>query len=127
MPACSVVTGQKIAAEKLERARQLRRDMTPAEAALWQALRRNKLGRHFRRQQIIAGFIVDFFCQAAALVIEVDGGVHRGLDNKTHDARRDEALAAMGLHVERVQNDDVLTNLPRILERIRTLLHEGTP
>ena len=45
MPAHNVVTGQKIAAEKLERARQLRRDMTPAEAAPGQALRRNKLGR----------------------------------------------------------------------------------
>ena len=124
MPAHNLVTRQKIAAEKLERARQLRRDMTPAEAALWQALRRNKLGRHFRRQQIIAGFIVDFFCQAAALVIEVDGGVHRGLDNQTHDARRDEALAAMGLHVERFKNDDALTDLPRTVERIGTLLRE---
>jgi very-short-patch-repair endonuclease len=50
--------------------------MTPAERILWQELRGNKLGAHFRRQQIIAGFIVDFYCHKVALVIEVDGDVH---------------------------------------------------
>jgi very-short-patch-repair endonuclease len=50
--------------------------MTPAEKILWQELRVNKLGVHFRRQQVIAGFIVDFYCHKAALVIEVDGDIH---------------------------------------------------
>ncbi len=56
------------------RARELRREMTPAEKVLWQELRGNKLGLHFRRQQIIAGFIADFYCYAASLIIEVDAG-----------------------------------------------------
>ena len=47
--------------------------MTPAEKILWNELRANKLGVHFRRQQVIAGFIVDFYCHKSALVIEVDG------------------------------------------------------
>jgi len=50
--------------------------MTPAEEILWQELRGNKIGVHFRRQQIIAGFIVDYYCHKAALVVEVDGDIH---------------------------------------------------
>ena len=51
---------------------------TPAEKtqSVWQELRENKLGVHFRRQQVIAGFIVDFYCHKAGLVVEVDGDIH---------------------------------------------------
>ena len=73
MPVKYIIPGQKVTKEKLQRAKELRRDMTPAEKLLWQELRANKLGVHFRRQQIIVGFIVDFYCHKAALVIEVDG------------------------------------------------------
>jgi very-short-patch-repair endonuclease len=52
--------------------------MTAEERLLWEALRRNTIdGLHFRRQQVIAGFIVDFYCHSAALAIEVDGAFHR--------------------------------------------------
>ncbi len=51
-------------------------EMTPAEKILWEELRANKLGVHFRRQQVIQGFIVDFYCHQAGLVVEVDGDVH---------------------------------------------------
>ena len=61
MPIKNIVPGQKITKEKLHRARELRHDMTPAERVLWQELRANNLGVHFRSQQIVAGFIVDFF------------------------------------------------------------------
>ena len=47
--------------------------MTPAEKILWKELRANKLGVHFRRQQVIQGFIVGFYCHKAELVVEVDG------------------------------------------------------
>ncbi len=50
--------------------------MTSAEKLLWQELRANKLGVHFRRQQVIAGFIVDFYCHKADLIVEVDGETH---------------------------------------------------
>ena len=77
--------GQRVTKEKLERARELRREMTPAEKLLWQEVRAKKLGVHFRRHtcpggrcqgQIIEGFIVDFYCHRAALVVEVDGDIH---------------------------------------------------
>lgn len=64
--------------EKQERARTLRRVMTPAETCLWEQLRGNRCaGLHFRRQQVIDGFIADFYCHDAGLVVEVDGGVHK--------------------------------------------------
>ena len=61
--------------------------MTPAEKLLWQEVRANKLGAHFRRQQVIQGFIVDFYCHKFALVIEVDGDVHAL--QKEEDERRE--------------------------------------
>jgi very-short-patch-repair endonuclease len=76
MPVKNIIPGQWVTKEKLQRARELRREMTPAEKLLWHELRANKLGVHFRRQKIIAGFIVDFYCHKAALVIEVDGAIH---------------------------------------------------
>ena len=76
MPVKNIIPGQRVKKEKLQRARELRRDMTPAEKILWQELRSNKLGIHFRRQQIIAGFIVDFYCHKGGLVVEVDGDIH---------------------------------------------------
>ncbi len=54
--------------------------MTHAETILWNEIRANKLGVHFRRHQVIAGFIVDFYCHAANLVIEVDGEIHENKD-----------------------------------------------
>ncbi len=63
--------------EKQAFARRMRRAITAAEARLWERLRNNQLaGLHFRRQQIIDGFIADFYCRAARLVVECDGAVH---------------------------------------------------
>ena len=62
MPVKNIIPGQKVTKEKLLRAKELRREMTPAEKILWNELRANKLGVHFRRQQVIQGFIVDFYC-----------------------------------------------------------------
>jgi len=76
VPVKNIVSGQQITKEKFQKAKELRRDMTSAEKVLWNELRGNKLGVHFRRQQIIAGFIVDFYCHRAGLVIELDGDIH---------------------------------------------------
>jgi len=62
MPVKNIVTNQKVTAQKLQRAKELRREMTPAEKILWEELRGSKLGVRFRRQQVIQGFIVDFYC-----------------------------------------------------------------
>jgi very-short-patch-repair endonuclease len=105
------------AAEKRELARRLRREMTGAERALWDRVRRSQLaGLHFRRQQIIDGFVADFYCHAAGLVVEVDGGVHVGQTD--YDAERTEALERMGLRVVRFGNERVLGDVEGVLREI---------
>ena len=97
MPVKNIIPGQRVTKEKLQRAKELRREMTPAEKLLWHEVRAKKLGVRFRRQQVIAGFIVDFYCHRAALVIEVDGDIHDL--QRDEDERREKALTGMGLRV----------------------------
>ncbi len=121
-----VITGQKISHAKSDLAKELRRAMTPAERLLWRALRRSALkGFHFRRQQIVAGFIADFYCHSAALVVEVDGPVHE--KQGVSDAERDAILSGMGLSVFRVSNDEVILNLAAVLKRIAAHARNLTP
>jgi very-short-patch-repair endonuclease len=120
MPVKNIIPGQTVTKEKLQRAKELRRDMTPAEKILWQELRANKLGVHFRRQQVIAGFIVDFYCHKAGLVIEVDGDIHDL--QQEEDARREKVLREMGLKVVRFRNDEVIKNLSAVLGKIHELV-----
>jgi very-short-patch-repair endonuclease len=116
----SIIPGQPVTKEKLQRARELRHEMTPAEKILWNELRGNKLGVHFRRQQVIAGFIVDFYCHKVGLVIELDGSVHD--EQKEEDAQRDKVLREMGLRIMRIKNGEIERNLSAVLNKIRGLL-----
>jgi very-short-patch-repair endonuclease len=117
MPLKNIVTEQKVTKEKLQRAKELRRNMTSAEKILWEKLRANKMGVHFRRQQVIVGFIVDFYCHTSALVVEVDGDIH-DLQHE-EDLRREKVLTEMGLKIVRFRNDEVLKNLSKVVERIQ--------
>jgi very-short-patch-repair endonuclease len=122
MPVKNIIPGQAVTREKLQRARELRHEMTPAEKILWDEVRANKLGVHFRRQQIVAGFIVDFYCHAASLVIELDGGIHNAKNQKENDTEREKALREMGLKVIRFRNEEVIGQLPDVLNTIREAL-----
>jgi very-short-patch-repair endonuclease len=96
--------------------------MTPAEQRLWQALQGRRLGGlRFRRQHPVGPFILDFYCPACRLVIEVDGGVHDG--QVEYDEARTQQLAAHGYRVFRFRNEEVMTDLPAVLSRI---LHAAT-
>ena len=117
MPIKNIVTEQPVTKAKLERAKELRREMTPAEKLLWQEVRANKLGAHFRRQQVIQGFIVDFYCHKSALVVEVDGDVHDL--QKEEDERREKVLSEMGLKIVRFRNDEIVMGLSSVVGRIR--------
>ncbi len=122
MPAKRIVTGQKVSPVKLQRAKELRRKMMKAERILWSHLRTNKMGGfHFRRQQIIDGFIVDFYCHAASLVIEVDGGIHQ--KQKEYDEERDRVISAHQLRVLRFTNDEVEQELDAVLHKIEIACH----
>jgi very-short-patch-repair endonuclease len=102
---------------KLGDARAMRRVPTDAEAALWKKLRNRRLGGwKFRRQQVVAGYIVDFYCAELNLAIEVDGLVHE--TQRAADAERDGHLGARGLHVMRVRNEDVESRLGGVLRAV---------
>jgi very-short-patch-repair endonuclease len=82
--------------------------------------RAKKLGVRFRRQQIIQGFIVDFYCHKAGLVIEVDGDIHDLQQDE--DARREKALSEMGLRIVRFRNDEVVRDLFAVAGKVKELL-----
>lgn len=112
-----VVRGQRVTAAKVARSRELRQTMTPSERLLWARLRGGRLGgQKFRRQQIIAGFIADFYCDAAGLVVEVDGPIHA--TQRAYDARRDQVFRERGLRVLRVTNADVQRDIEAVLRTI---------
>lgn len=106
-----------VARALLEAAQQLRRELTPAEQVLWEALRgRRVAGLRFRCQHAVGPFVLDFYCPAAHLAIEVDGPVHD--QHVEQDAARTEHLAQYGYQVLRFRNDDVLTDLAAVLAQI---------
>jgi len=107
-------------------ARELRKNMTAAEAVLWEQLRSRRLdGLKFCRQHPIgvelngreAFVVADFFCHARRLVIEVDGSIHQG--RQEQDKARTNALRALGLQVVRFTNSQMLHNLDSVLRTIR--------
>ncbi|MBI5305460.1 MAG: DUF559 domain-containing protein [Chloroflexi bacterium] len=117
MPIKGIVTNQIIGETMYDTARRLRREMTDAEKILWQNLRANRLnGFHFRRQQIVGKYIVDFYCHAASLVVEVDGKIHA--QQIERDAERESELKARGLFILRFKNEEIEYNLRNVLEQI---------
>lgn len=119
----NIVIGQKVTSTTYQRAKELRRNMTEAEKKLWQALRANRLnGWHFRRQQIIRGFVADFYCHAAALVVELDGEVHE--TRREQDNERSELIRDFGIEVLRFENEEVLNQLPKVLQKINQVCQE---
>jgi very-short-patch-repair endonuclease len=121
IPVDGIITDQEINPEKLERAKELRSHMTPEEKILWGHLRANRTGGfNFRRQQVIDGYIVDFYCHKASLVIEVDGLIH--LAQRQYDRERDEQLKSRGLIILRFTNDEVKNKIDEVLEKIRSII-----
>ncbi len=99
------------------RARELRQPQTPAEAKLWACLRdRQTGGFKFRRQHPIDRFIVDFYCPACRLVIEIDGDTHA--EQVEYDQARTGWLNEQGYHVIRFSNRDVVRHLEGAIEVI---------
>jgi len=91
--------------KKLALARQLRREPTPAERHAWSLLRnRRLLGLRFRRQHVLHGFIVDFYCPALKLVLELDGNPHDGVTQASYDDARTVWLKSAGYRLIRIRN-----------------------
>jgi len=100
-------------------ARDLRKNSTDAERRIWSYLRANRLGGHtFRRQHPVAGYIADFYCHAARLVIELDGGQHATAEGVAYDECRTAAMAAVGVHVIRFSDHDALKSSDAVAQTI---------
>jgi very-short-patch-repair endonuclease len=104
----------------LERARQLRREMTPAEKELWAHIRHGQIaGAHFRKQHPVGRFILDFFCAKAKLAVEIDGDSHADPAQAEYDAERTRWLNEQkDYRVIRFTNAEVMENLEGVLQRI---------
>ncbi|MEH2239008.1 endonuclease domain-containing protein [Nostoc sp.] len=105
----------------VERAKELRKNMTPAEKKLWNNYLKN-LKFRFLRQRPIHNFIVDFFCANLKLVIEVYGDSHFTHEGKDYDAERTAILEGYRLKVIRFTNDDVLNNFEGVCQQIEEVI-----
>lgn len=102
-----------------DRARELRGSMTPAEAMLWQRLRKKRMmGYDFDRQKPMDQFIVDFYCKALALAIEVDGSIHDSPDAQLRDRERQSRLESLGVRFLRFSNDEIKQDIHGVCLKI---------
>ncbi|SET05820.1 endonuclease domain-containing protein [Hymenobacter actinosclerus] len=98
----------------------LRGNLTQAETVLWKALQRSQLaGRKFRRQHSIGPYIVDFYCAAEQLIVELDGARHFTASGESQDAERDSNLTSLGFRVLRFENKLVLNHLESVLAAVQ--------
>ena len=110
----------------MEKAKQLRANMSIEETRLWYLLRgRRFFGYKFRRQMSIGAYIVDFACFKAKLIIELDGGQHQ--DNHAYDLRRSAFLNANGWEVVRFWNNEFRANEEEVLMVILQRLQRQMP
>lgn len=107
-------------ASVLQNAEKNRLNNTPAEAALWEAIRLKKLdGFRFRNQHAIGAYIVDFYCHEAKLAVEVDGEYHLDPNQKEYDEERTKLIESSGVKILRFTNHEVLNDLEEVLVKIR--------
>lgn len=101
---------------KLDKAKAMRGHSTYAESILWALLRGKRTGRKWRRQAPMFGYIADFWCPSAKVVVEADGGIHDS--QKRHDAKRDQVLMNHGITTLRFKNSEILDDPDMVLEMI---------
>ena len=109
-----------------ERAKVLRHEMTDAEKKIWQTLRSRQTGGYrFRRQVPFGGFIADFVCHEAKLIVEIDGGQHDPASKR--EARRTSFLESQGYRILRLWNNEVMENPEGVQLAIVRELHQNHP
>jgi very-short-patch-repair endonuclease len=99
-------------------ARSLRKSLTPVEALLWKYLKdRHMIHIKFRRQYPVAGFVLDFYCPAKKLGIELDGSIHN--IRKEYDVARQDIIEDKGIKILRFRNEEVVDNMEGVLRKIK--------
>lgn len=115
-----------VSAKMRDRARELRARATPFEQSFWMRVRAGRFGGFkFRRQQPIGPYVVDFICQQAKLIVELDGGQH--VDRRGYDQNRDRWLASQGYRIFRIWNHEWSLHPDAVLEELWVLLHDSRP
>ena len=110
-----------------QKAKLLRKSMTPAEKQLWSLLQNRKLlGFKFRRQHPISNYIADFYCHELKLIIELDGGIHNEIGQAEYDEGRTYVLQEFGIRVLRINNDELWKNEDYVLDRIESEIRNLT-
>lgn len=107
--------------KKREFARQLRQDQTNAEEKVWAMIRdRRCFGLKFRRQHVVEGFVLDFYCHEQKLGIELDGGIHSKRMVKEYDRYRQQEIESKSIKIIRINNEDVEKD--KVLNKIKAAL-----
>jgi very-short-patch-repair endonuclease len=119
-----VITGPR---DTLKRARKLRSEMSLPEGLLWRELRQRPGGFKFRRQHPAGLYILDFYCAAAKLAIEVDGWVHDTAEVTRRDESRSHFLRSQGVATLRVPASIILKDMPTALSRIVEVCRSRVP
>lgn len=100
-----------------DRAKELRKHMTPTERILWSKISNKKLGVKFRRQHPIKNYIVDFYCHTSKIVIEIDGKIHDY--QKEYDSGRQAEIEQFGIKVLRFTNQEIYEDIPSVINKIK--------
>lgn len=110
----------------LDLCRDFRINATEAESCMWEILRdKHLMGYKFRRQHPMHGFILDFYCPALILAIEIDGQVHRNAEQIIYDQERTKILQESGVSIIRFWNSEVINNLPSVVDRIIAFINQN--
>jgi len=108
---------------KLSLAREFRNRPTKAEEKLWKVIRQDQIfGYRFRRQYVIAGFILDFYCPKLKLGIEIDGRIHDRANIKTYDIERENIIKQYNIRIIRFTNEEVDNNITGIIDEIKSFI-----
>jgi very-short-patch-repair endonuclease len=101
----------------------LRNNLTSAEATLWKYLKGSQLGKKFRRQHSAGNYILDFYCATERIAIELDGKNHFTEDGMRYDEVRTRYLNSLNIKVVRFENVRVFQKLDKVLEEIKAALY----
>ena len=127
-PSKSIKTSSKLSWDILkDLSRENRKQQTEAEALLWEEIRNNQTGHKVRRQHCIDSFIIDFAFLNEKVLVEVDGGYHNETEQQKYDAARTEFLQELGYTVIRFTNDEVKSNIKKVVNKIKESLAFEAP
>ncbi len=110
---------------KLQIAREFRKKLTKSEKIMWGVIRNRKLlGLKFKRQYVIDGYIIDFYCHELRLAIEIDGSVHYQEEQMKYDEERQKIIEQNNIRFIRINNEAVEININKILKELKILINK---